>query len=74
MVNNAQRKAQKIVNEVDERLGLALVAYSNEELMYLRDMLDQLLQTGIEMDELVDAEEDDMHDDLDDDMDEDLDD
>jgi hypothetical protein len=74
MVNNAQRKAQKIVNEVDERLGLALVAYSNEELVYLRDMLDQLLQTGIEMDELVDAEEDDMDEDLDDDMDEDLDD
>lgn len=66
MVNNAQRKAQKIVNEVDERLGLALVAYSNEELVYLRDMLDQLLQTGIEMDELVDAEEDDMDEDLDD--------
>ena len=65
MVNNAHRKAQKIVNEVDEKLGLALVAYSNEELTYLRDMLDELLQTGIEMDELVDPEEDDM-DDMDD--------
>lgn len=73
MVNNAQRKAQKIVNEVDERLGLALVAYSNEELVYLRDMLDQLLQTGIEMDELVDAEEDDMDEDLDEDLDDDMD-
>jgi hypothetical protein len=62
MINNAHRKAQKIVNEVDEKLGLALVAYSNEELSYLRDMLDQLLQTGIEMDELVDPEEDDMDD------------
>lgn len=69
MVNNAHRKAQKIVNEVDEKLGLALVAYSNEELSYLRDMLDQLLQTGIEMDELVDPEEDDMDDAMDEDLD-----
>ena len=70
MNNDAKKIAQKIVDQVDSELGIALVAYSALELELLRDKIDDLLRTGVDIDELHDAQlEDDDSEDLFDDAD-----
>lgn len=58
-MSQMHKKAQKIVNEVDQELGIALVAYSNQELQFLKDKIELLLDTGVDIDELHDADDDD---------------
>ncbi len=58
-----QKKAQKIVNEVDAELGIALVAYQNSELEYLRDQLNKFLDLDVDTEDLHDADDDDFLDD-----------
>jgi len=70
MNNDAKKIAQKIVDQVDSELGIALVAYSTSELELLRDKIDDLLRTGVDIDELHDAQlEDEDSEDLFDDAD-----
>ena len=65
MSNINLKKAQKIVNEVDGELGISLVAYEISELEFLRSKIDALLDLGVEMDDLHDADDDDLFDDED---------
>jgi len=51
------KKAQKIVNEVEVRLGLTLTAYQNNEIEWLKDQLEEFLDLEIETDELSDPED-----------------
>lgn len=60
------KKAQKIVNEVDNELGIALVAYQNSELEHLKDQLEKFLALGVDTEELHDADDDDLLDDMED--------
>jgi len=53
------KKAQKIVNEVDQELGIALVAYQNSELEFLRDKLEKFLDLGVDTEDLHDADDED---------------
>jgi len=66
MADTNLKKAQKIVNQVDGELGIALVAYTNSELEYLRNQLNKFLDLEVETDDLHDADDDDLLDDVDD--------
>ena len=59
-MNNLTNKAQRIVNEVDSKLGITLVAYENSELEFLKKKLTQFLALGVSTDDLVDADESDL--------------
>jgi hypothetical protein len=61
-MDNLTNKAQRIVNEVDQELGITLVAYENSELEFLRKKLTQFLALGVPTDDLVDADESDLSD------------
>jgi len=62
------KKAQRIVNEVDAELGIALVAYQNSELEFLRDKLVKFLNLDVSTDDLHDADDSDFLDDEDEDL------
>ena len=51
------KKAQNIVNEVEDRMGIALVSFQNNELEWLKDRLEKFLDLEIETDELSDPED-----------------
>ena len=51
------KKAQGIVNEVDNRLGITLVSYQNNEIEWLKSQLEEFLDLEIETDELSDPED-----------------
>lgn len=54
------KKAQKIVNKVEAELGISLVAYEITELEFLKTQIDELLDLEVDMDELHDADDDDL--------------
>jgi hypothetical protein len=80
MANTNIKKAQNIINQVDKELGISLVAYEISELELLKNKIEALLDLHVDMDELHDADDDDLLDDeelsddetLDDDEEEDL--
>ena len=51
------KKAQSIVNEVQTRMGITLVAYQRNELEWLIKQLEAFLDLEIETDELSDPED-----------------
>lgn len=51
------KKAQGIVNRVEDRLGITLVAYENSELEWLKDQLEEFLDLEVSTDELSDPED-----------------
>jgi hypothetical protein len=51
------KKAQGIVNEVEDRLGVSLVSYQNNEIEWLKSQLEEFLDLEIETDELSDPED-----------------
>ena len=55
------KKAQNIVNQVQDRLGISMVAYQNNELEWLKNQLEEFLDLEIETEELSDP--DDLYDD-----------
>lgn len=59
MSDTNAKKAQKIVNEVDRELGIALVAYPNSELEWLKGRLEKFLELEVETEDLHDADDDD---------------
>lgn len=48
------KKAQNIVNQVEDRLGISLVSYQNNELEWLKDQLESFLEQEVETEELAD--------------------
>jgi len=48
------KKAQSIVNEVEDRLGITLVSFQNSEIEWLKAQLEDFLDLEIETDELED--------------------
>lgn len=50
-------KAQRIVNEINERMGISLVSYQNHELHWLKSQIDDFLDLEIETEELQDPED-----------------
>ena len=48
------KKAQSIVNEVEDRLGITLVSFQNSEIEWLKAQLEEFLDLEIETDELED--------------------
>jgi hypothetical protein len=51
------KKAQGIVNEIENRLGVSLVSYQNNEIEWLKSQLEEFLDLEIETDELSDPED-----------------
>jgi len=51
------KKAQSIVNEVEDRLGITLVSFQNSEIEWLKAQLEEFLDLEIETDELEDPED-----------------
>lgn len=51
------KKAQKIVNDVEEELGISLVVYQNHDLEYLKKKLEEFLDLDVDTEELSDPEE-----------------
>jgi hypothetical protein len=51
------KKAQAIVNEVQDRLGFSLVSCQTNELEWLKDKLETFLDLEIETDELSDPDD-----------------
>ena len=51
------KKAQSIVNEVQDRLGITLVSFQNNEIEWLKAQLEDFLDLEIETDELEDADD-----------------
>lgn len=51
------KKAQKIVNEIEDRLGITMTAYNNSELEWLKSELENFLDLEIETDELSDPDD-----------------
>ena len=51
------KKAQSIVNDVVDRLGITLVAFQNSEIEWLKNQLEEFLELEIETDELEDPED-----------------
>ena len=51
------KKAQKIVYELDEELGIFLTQYQRSELEYLKSKLEEFLDLEIDMDDLQDADD-----------------
>lgn len=50
-------KAQKIVNEVQDRLGVSLVSYQNSDLEFLKERLEAFLDLEVDTEELTDPED-----------------
>ena len=59
MADTNLKKAQRIVNEIDNELGISLVAYEVAELELLRDKVTALLELEVDVDLLHDADDDD---------------
>lgn len=51
------KKAQAIVNKVEEELGFTMTMYQNSDLEYLKTKLEEFLELDIETEELQDPEE-----------------
>jgi hypothetical protein len=51
------KKAQKIVNELEEKFGFLTLSYQNSELEVIKDLLDKFLELDIETEDLDDPEE-----------------
>lgn len=51
------KKAQNIVNQVEDRLGISLVSYENHDLEWLKDKLESFLELEIATDELSDPQD-----------------
>ena len=51
------KKAQNIVNQVQDRLGISMVAYQNSELEWLKNQLEKFLDLEVETEELSDPDD-----------------
>jgi len=51
------KKAQKIVNELDDKFGINALGYQNSELEIIKDMLDNFLELGVETEDLQEPED-----------------
>lgn len=51
------KKAQNIVNQVEDRMGISLVSYQNNEVEWLKEQLEDFLNLEIETDDLSDPDD-----------------
>jgi len=51
------KDAQKIVNRVHDRMSMSLVTYQRDELAWLKDQLENFLDTEVETEELSDPDD-----------------
>lgn len=58
------KKAQTIVNQVEDKLGIVLTSYEHSELVYLRNQLNKFLELEVAPEDLDDPSESDLDDDV----------
>lgn len=51
------KKAQSIANQIADRIGLSLVAFTNDELEWLNHELEEFLDLEVDTGELADPED-----------------
>lgn len=53
----SMKKAQGIANQIADRIGLSLVSFTNDELEWLKNELEEFLDLEVETGELCDPED-----------------